>query len=139
MNEGNVKIVAQYTDRYGETQVIHKTRHGLKRKRRALTPFLQLNQPIGKLVGAKIKAKREERGWTLVEMARRVGIESGHPKQRIWEIENAVRNQAMRIGTLYAFAIVFDCPIDELLPTRDEVAQLAGIEHRRTPRLDVAV
>ncbi len=64
---------------------------------------------------------------TLAELCEKAGIVSTTPKQRMWEIENSVRHQALRIGTIYALAIALDIEVSELLPTKEVVAQKANV------------
>jgi DNA-binding XRE family transcriptional regulator len=125
--------VATFVDKYGDERTIHRTRHGLKVKNEHKTPILQMNQAIASLIGPRIKALRQERGWTLVELADRIGIKSGHPKNRIWEIENSVRREGMRLGTLYALALAFDVEIEELMPSVEEVARAARVQNVFVP------
>jgi DNA-binding Xre family transcriptional regulator len=127
--------VAEFQDKYGDTKTIHKTRHGLKVKRDNLTPILQMNQAIAGMFGERIKKLREERGYTLEELAHRIGIRSGHPKNRMWEIENTVRREGVRMGTLYAIAMALEVEVSELLPSVSEVAEEAGVRQVPIPTL----
>lgn len=119
--------IASFTDKYGEEKIIHRTRHGLKVKRTNLTPALRMNQAVSKMIGARIRQKRQGRGWTLQELALRVGMGTGNPKERIWAIENATRGEGVRIGTLYALAHALGCEATDLMPPVEDVAREAGV------------
>lgn len=129
--------VATYEDRFGEERVIHKTRHGLKVKRTNTTPILKLNQTIGKMIGERIREHRKAQGLTLEELAVRIGIASGWPKHRMWEIENATRNEGLRLGTLYAVALGLGVGVDELMPPAEDVAKAANVSYIAVPSLEV--
>lgn len=124
-----------FTDKYGDARAIHRTRHGLQVKRTNLTPVIKLNQAMAALVGDRIRALRIERGYGLAELCERAGIVSATPKSRMWELENAVRKEGMRLGTLYALAIALDVEVCELLPTTDEVRKIVALETAPQTRL----
>jgi hypothetical protein len=115
-------------DRYGETRVIHRTQHGLKLRRQHKTPALVMSQTVSRLIGERIRRARLAKGMNLQDLALRAGMGSGSPKQRIWAIENATRGHGMRLGTLYALAMVLEVEPATLLPTAAEAASAAGIE-----------
>jgi len=121
----NVGLVAEFQDKYGEKRIIHGTRHGLRGKRSFSTPALAMNRATTGMIGAKIKALREERGFTLKELALRCGMAGGTPKNRMWAIENATRGEGVRIGTLYAIAHALGCQVADLLPSVEEVLRAA--------------
>lgn len=127
--------LAVYEDKFGDERVIHKTRHGLKVKQTKATPILKLNQAIAGMIGERIRYYRQQRGYTLEELATRTGMVAGWPKNRMWEIENAVRKQGVRLGTLYALAMALDVPVAALLPPVDEVAAEAGVQEVEVPAL----
>lgn len=119
--------IATYRDKFGEERTIHRTRHGLRVRRQTATPALRMNQEVAGMIGARIRAVRERRGWTLKDLALRSGMDSGWPKNRMWEIENAVRKEGVRLGTLYAIASALGVEVIELMPTVAEVAEAAGV------------
>lgn len=127
--------VATYTDRYGDERTIHRTRHGLKVKRQGQTPILALNPAVAELVGARIRELRLERGWTLEELATRCGITSGHPKSRMWAIENSGRGEGIRFGTLYTLAIALGVEATDLLPTVEQVTGAADVTDEPVPQV----
>jgi len=134
----NKNVVAEFTDKYGDKRQIHHTRHGLKVKNKKTTPILMLNPVIGRLVGEKIREKRKERGMTLEELCVKAGISSSTPKSRMWEIEKGVRGEGLRFGTLYVLAIALDVEVDELLPTKEEVMDMAGLKFNTIKSLSIA-
>lgn len=120
--------IATFLDKYGEERTIHKTRHGLKVKREHVTPILALNPVVSGLIGERVRALRIERGWELAELAHRIGVRGGHPKNRMWEIERGTRGEGIRLGTLYALAIALGVEVAELMPTMHEVVELGYVE-----------
>jgi len=54
---------------------------------------------------------------------------SGHyvPKEYMWSIENAVRDNGVRIGTLFAIARALGCEVGDLLPNVSDVSQSAAV------------
>lgn len=124
-----VDEVARFEDKYGDERIIHKTRHGLQVKREVLTPALRMNQSVSAMIGARIRKVRLERGWKLEELALRAGMGSGNPKDRIWAIENATRQQGMRMGTVYAIAYALGVEATALMPSVREVAEAAEVSH----------
>jgi DNA-binding Xre family transcriptional regulator len=129
-------VKAEFQDKYGETRKIHTTRHGYKVLRENVTPALQLNRELAALIGSKIKAKRIAAHLSLESLCRRAGLVSQTPKSRMWEIENAKRQEGIRLGTLYAIAIALDCEASELLPTIEEAKSL-GVKIEQEERLTV--
>lgn len=117
------KIIGTLTNKYGDPVQIHKTRHGLKRLREVTSPIIEYNRAIAPLVSARIKALRLKNGWTLLEMAKRMGWLTGNPKERAWAIENNTRGEGVRLGTLYRLAEEFGVNICELLPSLEEVSE----------------
>lgn len=124
----NKNIVAEYKDKFGDKRRIHQTRHGLKVKREKSTVVLTLNPVVAKLTGQKIKKMREESGLTLAELCLSAGLSSATPKSRMWEIENNVRGEGLRFGTLFAIAIALQVEASDLLPTTKEVLAEADIK-----------
>ena len=139
MANTNAKIVAEYTDRYGDTRKIHQTRHGLKVKRENTTVALQLNQLIGIGIGQNIKRTREQRGMTLEQLCVKAGLASATPKSRMWEIENSIRKEGIRLGTLYAIAFALGVEPQELLPSLSEMLIQSEVKEAMFRRLEVEV
>lgn len=121
-------VVGTLTDKYGEERLVHGTRHGLRLARQRLTPALLANQAIAPLVSARLKGMRQARGWSLLEMAHKLGWSDGNPKERVWTIENNTRGEGVRLGTLFHFAKAFGVEVRDLLPTNAEIeaAMTAG-------------
>lgn len=132
-------IVAEFTDRFGETRQIHRNKNGLAVKRGSKTVALRLNSVIAGLIGARICAERTRKGYTLEQLCLRAGLVSTTPKSRMWEIENNVRKEGLRFGTLVAVAVALDVEVSSLLPTNAEVLELAPVEIVTEPTLAVAV
>jgi hypothetical protein len=125
----STKEVARFEDKYGEEKVIHKTRTGLRVKRTNLTPALAMNQAVSKMIGRRIRLARKEKGWTMQELALRVGMGTGNPKDRIWAIENGTRNEGVRMGTLYALAHALGVEATDFMPPVEDVAREAGVQN----------
>lgn len=126
------------TDKYGEERTIHQAPNGrLAVKRTEVTPALALNQELSALVGDRIKRLRLARGFSLEDLCLQAGLRSATPKQRMWEIENAGRNQGTRLGTIYAIAIALGVEATELMPS---VTEVVSVESRRKvlDRVEVA-
>jgi hypothetical protein len=120
-----------FVDRYGEKRTIHRDPHGrLAVKREKKTLALHLNQVIAGMIGARIKARRQALGMTLADLCLKAGLASMTPKTRMWEIENSIRREGVRLGTLYALAFALNCNATDLLPSMDEVKEVADIEEK---------
>lgn len=122
--------VAEFTDEYGDKQVIHRPQGRKLSVFKGLdTPALRLNRALAILMGAKIKARRIELGLTLKEVAYRSGMQTVSPKQYIHRIEAPLnhRKGTVRMGTLYALAYALECTPADLLPSPDEVMRAAGV------------
>jgi DNA-binding Xre family transcriptional regulator len=117
----------EFEDRYGEARVIHR-RNGnrFSVKKTSTTPVLALNQELSMLVGQRIRALRIDRGMGLGELCDRAGLISATPKSRMWEIENSIRKQGVRLGTLYAIAMALGVEVAALMPSVDEVRGVAS-------------
>ncbi len=126
---------AIFTDKYGEQRVIHKAPNGWQAKREKLTPALLLNRSIAGLIGRRVRALRRSRSMTLAELCLAAGLVSATPKSRMWEIENAVRPDGIRLGTLYALAIALGVEATELLAPVADVLALTPIEKAEVERL----
>lgn len=134
MRRDRTEVVAEYVDKYGDTRVIHKGRHGLRKKRTRSTPAMALNNVIGELIGEKIRDARIARGMSMEELCVRSGLSTATPKSRMWEIEKGVRPGSIKLGTLYAIALALDMDPAELLPSMDEVSECAGVDFCEAPR-----
>lgn len=134
----NPKVVAKYIDAHGNVRRIHKNRgNRLAVARLRSTPILELNRTAARLMGAKIMAKRKERGFTLLELGARAGFVDADPKSRMWSIENSVRQEGVRLGTLYALAIALECGIEDLLPSPAEVLDDSQVDFSSRPTLQM--
>lgn len=117
----------EVTDRYGEPRTLRQTRpaRGYQLARTEETPAQALAKEVGVLVGMRVKALRQERGWTLAELCIRAGLRTSTPKSRMWEIENGVR-QAVSLGTVYSLAMALGVEAFVLLPSVEEVESIAA-------------
>ena len=126
-NDG--EVVAKMTDKFGDEREIY--RHGpngkLKLAKADDTVSHKMSRVVAVLAGQRIKQRRERAGLSLEALCLRAGLKSQLPKARMWEIENAIRGQGTRLGTLYALAAALNCEATDLLPTVAEVAERAGI------------
>jgi len=131
-------IVATYTDRYGDERKIHRSKNGrLAVKNESSTVALTLNRTVGKLIGGRIRDRRIAAGLTLEELCVRSGLVSVSPKSRMWEIENSIRSEGVRLGTLYAIATALECEVAELMPPLEEVLCAAKVVNVNETRLAV--
>ena len=122
-------VVAEFEDKYGETKKICQ----IGRRRFAIaknkdTVITLLNREAAVLIGQKIKDRRVQCGLTLAELCEQAGLVSSFPKQRMWEIENSIRKNGLRMGTLFALASALDCEATDLMPTVEDVRDLAGVD-----------
>lgn len=75
-------------------------------------------------VGARIKALREARQWSLEKLAEELG-RVGHPLNRssLWKIESGSTKRRVSLREAVAFAKVFSVPVDELFLTEGQLTQ----------------
>lgn len=74
---------------------------------------------LAAFVGGRIRARREELGLSLAELAARLGI----GRQNIHRYEAGARLPTLE--ALYPLAAVLECSITELIPSQAEGLQLA--------------
>ncbi len=67
---------------------------------------------LAKLVGQRLRAARQQRGWSVGALAERAGIGKGS----LSEVENGARNPTL--STLYALAGALELPLSSLLAGR---------------------
>lgn len=130
MSARKPEVVAEFTDRYGDKRVVHRGKRGaLAIKNNETTVALTMNRVAGVEIGKRIRRHREAAGMSLEELCLRAGlVANASPKARMWDIENSIRQQGMRFGTLYAISRALGVPIERFLPTTDEIAELAGVQ-----------
>lgn len=130
MSARKPEVVAEFTDRYGDKRVVHRGKRGvLAIKNQRDTVALTMNRVAAVEIGKRIREHREAAGMTLEELCLRAGlIANASPKSRMWEIENSIRQQGLRFGTLYAISRALCVPIERFLPTTEEIAELAGVQ-----------
>lgn len=123
--------VAEFTDEYGDRQIIHR---GYQGRRLSVfkgldTPALRLNRAVADLMGKNIRHRRLELGLSLKEVAYRAGMQTVSPKQYIHSIEMPLqhRKNTVRLGTLYALSYALECSPADLLPSPAEVMALANV------------
>ena len=130
MSARKEEIITEFVDQYGDKRIVHRGKRGvISIKNRQSTVVHQLNRVAAVETGRRIRSRREAAGMTLEELCGRSGlVANASPKARMWEIENCIRQQGMRLGTIYAIALALCVPVHELLPSADEVANLAGVK-----------
>jgi len=123
-------IVATFSDHRGEPQTVVRRRRGVLAVVRPSgpTPLQALNSAVQAIVQRKLKALRIDRGWSLKDTSERMG-HVPPDKQRMWAIENNITD-GFSVGTIYAAALTFDVPISFLIPSAEEVKNLARVEFR---------
>ena len=126
-------IVAEFVDKFGTTRQLRR----IGQRRIALakntdTVSHKLNRVAAKMIGAKIRDKRLAAGLTLEELCTRAGLVAAIPKSRMWEIENSIRREGVRTGTLFALAKALNCEVVDFIPTVAEVCELAGVAITQT-------
>lgn len=122
------EIVGSYDDKFGNEQIVHRPKGRKLRVLRDMnTAPLRMNRVAAPMIGERIKARREAAGMTLAELAQRAGLASQTPKEYMWSIENAVRDNGVRIGTLFAIARALGCEVGDLLPSVSDVSQSAAV------------
>lgn len=126
----------RFVDQYGDERIIHRNRgQALRIKKREDSVCHILNREAAKIIGRKIRERRQAAGMTLDELLAKAGLAAapGQGKQRMWTIENAGKGRAranlqgVRFGTLYAIAIALECEPWELMPSASEIADRAGV------------
>lgn len=122
-------VIAEFEDQYGDVRKIHRPKgRRLSVLREGNTPVHAMNRACAILMAKKIKARRLELGLSQKQVCIRAGFELVNPKQRIHAIENATRNEGVRLGTLYALAQALLCEPRDLLPTLAEVLHASGVK-----------
>jgi hypothetical protein len=96
--ENGAKVIGTFEDKYEEQRLLLRTRHGIRVQRQRIEGAILFTQAIAPLIAARIKAERKARRWSLLEMARRVGVTTGNPKQRAWALENWRLRRAINSG-----------------------------------------
>lgn len=141
--KGNMKYlpanpIAEFEDKYGDRKIIHKPKgRSLRVWKDSETPALLMNRAVAVLLGNRIKAARERAGLTMEELGLRAGLASATPKQYVWGIENAVRGEGVRLGTLYVIAKALNVRVGDLLPEVGEAAEMAGVETKQIAMVSV--
>ena len=128
-------ILVEFTDSYGEKQIIH--RHSGRRltvRRKEPTVSLALSKVIGRMVGERIREERNKAGLTLRQLSERAGMTGG--KQSMFAIENAM-DVGIRLGTLYAVASALNVSPFSLLPPVSVVLAATGVQLQISEKLAV--
>jgi lambda repressor-like predicted transcriptional regulator len=121
----NGSTVAKVTDQYGDERIIYrqKGQRDLRIKKTSQTRTLVYNRIASTITASKIKAARILSGMTLAELCEKAGLVSSTPKSRMWEIENNMRREGLRIGTVICLAEALGMQPSDLLPTVEEVRE----------------
>ena len=128
-------VFAEFTDQYGEQQVIHRgSSSRLQIRRNRSTVSLAMSKAIGKIVGQRIKEARVVAGLTMPRLAERAGLLGG--KQTIYGIEEGL-STGIRLGTLYAIAAALNVSPLSLLPPMSDVMEQTGAQMQQDERLAV--
>ncbi len=134
------QIVAEFIDKYGETRKLRQVGpRRIKVAKDTDTVSHKMNRVASKMIGAKIKERRIAAGLSLEELCILSGLVSATPKQRMWEIENALRQEGTRTGTLFALAKALNCEVSDLMPSVAAVAEMAGVEMLRKTQTALSV
>lgn len=120
-------MTATAKDKFGDGMTLHKTRHGWRKKLPRVTPLLAFNRVLAVVVGSKIAEMRKAKGLTLEELAILTGAKGGCPKTRQWRMENPFRGYGIHIGTLFVMADALGCKPDDLLPSLEDVREVAAM------------
>lgn len=130
-------VVAEFQDRFGEKQIIHRDKGGkLKIRRNDQTVVLSLARSVGTAIGQRVKEERLKAGWPMELLASRAGLKGG--KQAIYKIECAM-DVGVRIGTLYAIAAALAIEPSSLLPSRSDALRNASVTVGQSSGLVVEV
>lgn len=127
-------VYAEFTDKFGETQAIHRAHGRLSIRRKSPTVVLALTQAVGRHIGERIRAERVKAGIDMPTLAERAGLKGG--KQAIYHAEQAL-NGGIRIGTLYAIASALGISPFELMPNLHDAIEQAEVKNAQTDRLAV--
>ena len=128
-------VMAEFTDQFGEQQVIHRHSGGtLAIRRKEPTVSLALSKAVGSLVGSRIRDERLKAGLSMLQLAERAGLLGG--KQAIYQIEQAM-NTGVRLGTLYAIAAALNVSPFSLLPAVSVVLEQTGVQMQHDEKLAV--
>ena len=128
-------VLAEFTDHFGDRQVIHRDKGGiLKIRRNAPTVVLAMTKTVGAFAGKRIREERLKAGITGLQLAERAGLKGG--KEAIYAIETAL-NTGVRLGTLYAIAAALNVSPFSLLPPVEMVIHEAGVQIQQAERLAI--
>lgn len=121
------QIIATVRDRFDEPRNVVQRGSRIRIANTGTTLTLEMNREAAILIGKKIRQLRTDRGLGLEQLAIMCGITSGWPKNRMHEIEMCVRQQGVRIGTLYAIAAALKVEVSELMPSVADVMKMAKV------------
>ncbi len=131
-------VIATFKDKYGHERTIHKAQDGKLALMNGSTVIIELTNAAGPLVGKRIRATREGLCMGRTELALKAGFSGDRRfiKNRIAEIEHGKRG-GVKLGTLYALALVLGCHLEDLLPTPAEVLEASNVASRSISVLDI--
>jgi hypothetical protein len=127
-------VYAEFTDKFGESQAIHRAHGRLTIKRKSPTVVLALTCAVGRHIGQRIREERIKAGIDMPSLAERAGLKGG--KQAIYHAEQAL-NGGVRIGTLYAIASALGVSPFELLPSLNDAMREADVKNANVERIAV--
>ena len=128
-------VMAEFTDRFGEKQVVHRGTNGtLSIRRTSPTVVLAMTKSVGAFVGRRINEERLKAGVTMPDLAERAGLKGG--KQAVYHVEQSL-NTGVRLGTLYAIAAALNVSPFSLLPPVEVVMAEANVALKSQEKLAV--
>lgn len=119
--------IASFIDKVGEEREIivgHNRRLRVKNIQESLTNLLATAS--SRLIGERIRTARQAVNMTAEELAHRIGITDGSPKNQICALEKQFRRHGIKTGTIYSIAFALGLQANELIPSMREILQ--GVE-----------
>jgi hypothetical protein len=128
-------VIAEFTDRFGEPQVVHRGTSGnLSIRRKSPTVVLAMTKTVGRYVGERVRDERLKVGFTMEHLAERASLKGG--KSAVYGIEQSL-GTGVRLGTLYAIAAALNISPFSLLPPVAMVMSEARVSMTAAEKLAV--
>jgi len=123
-----INPIAEYVDKYGDKKVIHCPKGRAMRVFKGEgTALIKLNRATAVLLGEAIRKRRLSLGMSMEELGIKAGLKSATPKQYVYSIEKASRQEGMRLGTLLMISSALGVEPGHLLPSVADAMELAGV------------